>query len=366
VTEGPGYGFGYGHGYGTPGSGYLTGSGDGRPGIIPLRPLSAGEILDGSFTAMKRYPRAILGPSAIVAAVSGVLTAAAGYLTQRYLYDRVTITAAGGSAGASDLIALLVLYGGTVIVSVLADAILTGVLTTAVGSAVLGRKETAASAWAVTRPRLGAIIAAVIGPALLVALGWAAAAGVSAAIGFAIGAGAHLAALGVLTGVLCALTATVLAVMTGIRWSLVLPVVVLERAGPFAAMRRSWQLVRRSSWRVFGILCLAWLIAGLAGLIIRIPFSVAGGAGALGSAAGHPSGPSVTAAATGAIGAIIASTVTAPLLAGVVVLLYADLRMRREGMDIALRAAAPQAPPPQAPPGTVPAAPPQAPPPAPW
>jgi hypothetical protein len=40
------------------------------------------------------------------------------------------------------------------------------------------------------------------------------------------------------------------------------------------------------------------------------------------------------------IGGIIASTLTTPLIAGVTVLIYADLRIRREGMDITLQAAA--------------------------
>jgi hypothetical protein len=41
-----------------------------------------------------------------------------------------------------------------------------------------------------------------------------------------------------------------------------------------------------------------------------------------------------------AIGGILASTVTRPVSAGVSVLLYTDLRMRREGLDLALRTAA--------------------------
>src|SRR4051794_32416621 len=44
-----------------------------RPGIIPLRPLGVGELLDGAFTAMRRYPRATLGLSAIIAAVQQLL-----------------------------------------------------------------------------------------------------------------------------------------------------------------------------------------------------------------------------------------------------------------------------------------------------
>src|SRR3984885_11885612 len=32
-----------------------------KPGVIPLRPLSVGEILDGAFTAVRRNPKATLG-----------------------------------------------------------------------------------------------------------------------------------------------------------------------------------------------------------------------------------------------------------------------------------------------------------------
>ena len=39
------------------------------------------------------------------------------------------------------------------------------------------------------------------------------------------------------------------------------------------------------------------------------------------------------------IGAIAAGTVTRPITAGVTVLLYVDMRMRKEGLDLALRTA---------------------------
>jgi hypothetical protein len=39
------------------------------------------------------------------------------------------------------------------------------------------------------------------------------------------------------------------------------------------------------------------------------------------------------------IGAIAAGTVTRPITAGVTVLLYVDMRMRKEGLDLALRSA---------------------------
>ena len=39
------------------------------------------------------------------------------------------------------------------------------------------------------------------------------------------------------------------------------------------------------------------------------------------------------------IGAVAAGTVTRPITAGVIVLLYVDMRMRKEGLDLALRTA---------------------------
>jgi hypothetical protein len=277
-----------------------------------------------------------------------VLLAVVSYFLDRGLYSNLSV-----SNGASNMTSsqaeslggtLLILFGATVVVTFIANAILTGVLTLAVGHGVLGRKETLGGAWRATLPRLGPVVAALVLSGLFVGLGLALAVGISVGIGFALGAGAHLVPLGVLVGVVLGLAAAVFAVIVTVRWSLIVPVVVLERTGPVKAMGRSWRLVRGSAWRVFGIIALTELIVGLAGVIIRIPFSLAGGAssltGGLSTTASHPAAPSLAATVLSAVGTIISNTVTAPLLAGVIVLLYTDLRMRREGMDITLQAAA--------------------------
>src|SRR6202035_1270185 len=105
--------------------------------------------------------------------------------------------------------------------------------------------------------------------------------------------------------------------------------------------RRSGQLVKRSFWRVFGILLLAGLIVAIAGSILQIPFSLAAGASGFVSFTAHGlSARSVTATLIGAVGSIVAGTVTRPIAAGVIVLLYMDMRMRKEGLDLALQTAA--------------------------
>lgn len=331
-------------------SGYGAYGGYGRPaapkpGLIPLRPLTVSEILDGAFTAIRWNPKTILVSSAVVAIISNVLLGLTAFFLQRDVFSNLSTPAPGETltpTQAGNLAATaFAFFGVTAVITFFADTILTGLLTVAIGQGVLGRKETLGGAWRATRSRIGALLATVLLAAVFLILGWALAVGVAAGVGALLGAGAHLPAVGVLVGLLIGGTATVFAVITLVRWTVAIPAVMLETAGPLASLRRSWRLVRRSSWRVLWVVLATELIVGIANLIIRVPFALAGGAGSLITPHTHMSivGTIVT-----VIGDIVSATVTAPLLAGVVVLLYTDLRMRREGMDIALQAAAGNAP----------------------
>jgi hypothetical protein len=141
--------------------------------------------------------------------------------------------------------------------------------------------------------------------------------------------------------VLGGLTATVFAVIVAVRWSLAVPAVMLERRGPLTSLGRSWRLVRRSSWRVLGITLLVQIIVTIANLVIQVPFTILGGTSTFSLSQAHAS---LAATIISAIGGMIGTTLTAPLAAGAAVLLYADLRIRREGMDITLQAAAAASP----------------------
>ena len=59
-----------------------------KPGVIPLRPLAVGEIVDGAITTMRRYPKLIIGGAAVVAAVTQIV----GLLVQLpFLSDLSTV-----------------------------------------------------------------------------------------------------------------------------------------------------------------------------------------------------------------------------------------------------------------------------------
>jgi hypothetical protein len=118
-----------------------------------------------------------------------------------------------------------------------------------------------------------------------------------------------------------------LAVMT---WFLVTaPVVGAERLGPIKAMRRSARLVARRFWPVLGLTLLAGIVATLFGYalgLVPTTVSLLVGTGGIGW---------IVTAASG----ILTALITMPIVAGTTVLIYLDLRVRTEGLDLELDAA---------------------------
>ncbi|HEX8865826.1 MAG TPA: hypothetical protein VF821_09245, partial [Lentzea sp.] len=60
-----------------------------KPGVIPLRPLAVGEIIDGAITTMRKYPVLLLGAAAVVAAITQI----AGLLVQLPFLSDLTAAA---------------------------------------------------------------------------------------------------------------------------------------------------------------------------------------------------------------------------------------------------------------------------------
>jgi hypothetical protein len=278
-------------GYGQPqyGGGSFPGfAGAYKPGVIPLRPLGVGEILDGAFTTLRQNPAATLGMSFVVIAVTQVLV----LIAQLALRDSGTL--------ANVLLTVLSRLLGS-----LARVLLSGALTVVISEAVLGRKVSIGEALTRLKGRFGGLIGVGLLVVLLTAVGL---------LGVVIGA--------IYVGVLLALSA---------------PVFVLERSGVTDALRRSRELVTGSWWRVFGILLLGALVAIIIAAIIVVPFTVAAGASSgLFSGGGGMSSLSTGALIVISIGGILGGTITAPISAGVAALLYVDQRMRREGLDLTL------------------------------
>lgn len=117
-----------------------------------------------------------------------------------------------------------------------------------------------------------------------------------------------------------------LAVMT---WFLVTaPVIGAEGLGPIKAMRRSARLVSRRFWMVLGLALLSVLVEWLFEMAIGLLPTL------LSAFVGTDGIGWVLPAAVG----ILTQLITMPVVAGITVLIYLDLRVRTEGLDLELDA----------------------------
>jgi Membrane domain of glycerophosphoryl diester phosphodiesterase len=308
-----------------------------KPGVVPLRPLAVGELLDGAFTTIRRYPAATLGFAAAVMLVVETVQVAASYYLLHGVSSNLTTTTNGGlNNGFGDFAARSTTVDGIVlVVTLVATSLLSGVLAAIVGQGALGRPMSLGQAWQATRARLWRLLGATL-LVLLIGLGiviGGALPGVLIAVAGAQGLGIGLAALG-------GFAASFFAIYVTISLTFTTPALMLEKQGIRASMSRSRTLVKGSWWRVFGIFLLSTIIADVVAGIIVTPFSLAGGS--FGSIlSGNPSGAfNFTALLLTGIGGLIGATLVRPFAAGVIALLYLDRRMRSEALDLTLQQAA--------------------------
>jgi membrane-anchored glycerophosphoryl diester phosphodiesterase (GDPDase) len=116
--------------------------------------------------------------------------------------------------------------------------------------------------------------------------------------------------------------------------ALAVPTLMLEPVGIFGALRRAVRLTSHQFWRLLGLLLLVTLVTGVAGGILRLPFSITGQV-FLASADETGYGLVIYLLMT-AIGTVISSAVLQPFSAAVSALLYIDQRMRKEAYDVEL------------------------------
>ncbi|MFC4329869.1 glycerophosphoryl diester phosphodiesterase membrane domain-containing protein [Streptomyces andamanensis] len=333
--HGPGPG-----GYGAWGAGWGGPPPAAKPGVIPLRPLGLGEILDGAVSTMRAHWRAVLGIALAIAVVTEIVVilvqrlALNGVIDNDALKDpdatpREVLRATGDSLLGSGIIFL---------VGVVGIVLATGLLTTVTSRAVLGRSVTLREAWRDAAPQLPRLLGLLL-LLLVICLGVFAVGMVPGLIVAATGSPVG----GTAIAVLGALGAGVVAIWLAVRFSLSPAALMLEKQGIKKAMSRSVKLVNGSWWRIFGIQLLTALIVGIISAIIVIPFSLIASAFSDGGFSGLLDGStqlSWTYLVITGIGSVIGSMIKLPITAGVTVLLYIDQRIRREALDLELARAA--------------------------
>jgi hypothetical protein len=299
------------------------------PGVIPLRPLTLTDILNGAFSYIRTNPKATLGLTTIVVVVAQLIglvlqigpLAAMGELGVLRGEEASTGALLGSSASGI----------ASTITTLLSSIVLSGMLTVIVGRAVFGTGITIGEAWQRVRGRLLPLfgytmlwLLAVAVPVFIVVFVVAIVVQFSGAVAFvlAIPLGVGLIALLVYLW-------TVL--------SFAPPLIVLERLGIFESITRSIRLVKGDFWRVLGIRLLATLVAGVVAGAVSIPFSLTGQIMLMGS---ESTTTTLIALVLVAVGGAVGQIITAPFSAGAVVLLYTDRRIRAEAFDLVLQTGA--------------------------
>ncbi|MEU8511115.1 hypothetical protein AB0C76_05945 [Kitasatospora sp. NPDC048722] len=296
-----------------------------KPGVIPLRPLGLGELLDGSVSTIRKHWRTALGLSLGIA----VLQQAGGVGAQLLV---------GGKTG--DFTAVLVVLASLPL-NLLLGVIATALLTVVVSRAILGQSVTIGEAWRGARPQLLQLLGLTLLTGLIT--GGVMVLGFGPLIGYTAAGAASPAIVGLL--VIVGLLSLPVVVWLWIQLSLAAPALMLEKQGVITALSRSRRLVRGSWWRICGITVLSQIIAFIVSAIIAVPFTIIGlvlGFGDLQQqmeSGGTTQQPVALLVAT-AVAGVIASTLTVPFTAGIGVLLYVDQRIRREALDIELARAA--------------------------
>lgn len=307
-----------------------------KPGVAPLRPLIFGEILDGSFQTVRRNPQAMFGAALLGQSLSILAGALLGILGVASLQEE-SMPAWMTGKNESELVGMMVgvIAGGLLLLllSVFLSAVLQGVMVVPVARALLNRRTTFRQMWALAKGRVGALIG--LSALLMVGFLGALALLVILAILLAETMGGVSAAISIplFIGLIVAM------VWVYIRFLVAPAAIVIEELGVLGGLSRSWQLTRHNWWRILGISLVITILIGIITQIVTTPLGLlSGGTGFL-----TPHAGAEETAATG-LGIFVASIIVSGLVGAVgyafqtsvMALLYLDLRMRKDGLDLVL------------------------------
>ena len=312
-----------------------------KPGLIPLRPLDLGTILGASFRVLRRNPKPTFGAALLIQgsvylllilAVAGVSFTAVSRVNSSTSQNTDQIT-----AGATGLIVVASIIPA--LLAVIASAVLQGIIVLEVSSGTVGEKLTLRALLTKARGRIGALIgwAALVVLALTVVLGVIVV--IIVLLVVSLGTGGIIAA--VLIGFLASIGLAVVYVWLSTKLALVSSVLMIERLSIREAVARSWSLTEGYFWRTFGITLLVAVIIGFVSQVASIPLSIVTQfATVLFDPQGQKgSGVTVLLVAVGLLAVVIAvviQSITSVVQSATTGLIYLDLRIRKEGLDLEL------------------------------
>lgn len=321
-------------------------------------PLSLGDLLDRSFRLYRARFGIFVGTAALFLVPMSIVS---GLLTGTFITDYMdALMALGASSAAPSEDAAFRVFGGFAsfaagmfglgVIGLILNGIVGLALTSQSMAALHGESLTVGQSvrralsrfWPFVRLNILqslAIFAATLGVLIPLGILIFLAVFVAGMIGIGVGgideAGGIIAMFGLGLLILCGyLLALVLVMLPTIylsaRWIVAMPVLMNDSGSARQALRRSWALTAGSVWRAVGYLVLLWLVSVLVIgapvgffqqiLLITLP----------------PSAMGVATSISTAVSSLF-SVLWVPFNVGALVLLYYDLRVRKESYDLELR-----------------------------
>jgi hypothetical protein len=266
-----------------------------------LRPLGVGEVLDVSINLYFRHLGRLLGIAAAIVLPVAALIFLLDVLSLQEV-DRFNSNAALYQVGESfrilDESRFVLLQALKTIIYVVGYLLVTGAVFKAVSDAYLGHPPDGRASIGYAAKRLHSLL-------------W-----ISVLL---------------IVGVVIGLIALILpGIYLLVAWSLAVPVLLVEHRKGSKALGRSYELVKNNWWRTFGALLVGIIFIGLFQFLLGL---VASGADSVAEDSVYLW--ALIYDALDALGTII----TAPLQAAIITVIYYDLRVRKEGFDVALLSA---------------------------
>jgi hypothetical protein len=274
------------------------------PSAVPvLRPLGIGEILDVGikittrhFWTLARAVLVVVVPLQLVASIID-LSATGGALSGANSEQFGTEFGTTEEIDTSEIWTFVAATLVAVVLGLLAQTIATGACFKAVADAYLGRTPSWRRSVAEVLRRLHSIV-------------W-------------------ISVLGYLLAIPALLACIAPGVWLLIAWTVAVPAFLTEGIKGRRALGRSFRLVRGFWWRTFAIIVLGAILASI----------ISGALTAALAAAAFTSDSDLAIVVANFLASVVAGAITTPFIAAVTIVLYFDLRVRKEGFDLALLAA---------------------------
>ncbi|WP_285025852.1 hypothetical protein [Plantibacter sp. ME-Dv--P-122b] len=311
-----------------------------KPGLIPLRPLSFSDRFGAPFLVLRRNPKATFGSALLLQGLTAVLSLVIVGVVTWLSLSRLSQAAPGEedaiSAGAITAIILSFLI--PVAVSIAGSAILQGIIAQEVARGTLGEKLPLGVLWRRTKARFLPLIGYTF---LLIGV-------VTVFIAVAVGLGFVLTGLGgtagvaltVVMGIGALLVLIAASVWLGTKFSLTPSIIVLENGKVFPSLARSWRLTDGYFWRTFGVQFLVSSVVSVASQVVATPISLLASLVPV-LFVGVDSEATMIVATIAAQGlsllvSVIIGAITVVVISATSAVIYVDLRMRKEGLDLDL------------------------------